>query len=281
MSPANSREKLPPRVTDLHTEARRRHRKLIIFFGVFFLLLFSVAFWWVVIYSDLMRFQKFEVTGNTRMTDEEVVGLLQEKVISPSFFGSLFGPVHFLAWPKKMNSEQTRLVPNIRNVSFSRDLWNRRLGIVVEEYQFFGTLCARKRELPQCVWFDKDGFFFEDAFFPEGILVLRVDDYSREKVQLGDSLYPTEKLANALSVFAVVHDLGLPVYGWAIQDSAPDSIEVKVVDGPTLYFGLKFGSGYTTQVIQSLIGEKGIGNIQYIDFRVEGRVYYKDGSSAN
>ena len=165
MSPANPREKLPPRVTDLHTEARRHRRKFFLIFGVVFLVIIISALWWVVIYSDLMRFQKFEVTGNTRMTDVEVTALIQEKIITPSFFGGIFGPNHFLSWPKKVSTEQASRIHNIRNISFSRDLWSRKLLVMVEEYQFFGTLCARKKELPQCVWFDKDGFFFEDAFF--------------------------------------------------------------------------------------------------------------------
>jgi hypothetical protein len=275
----NPREKLPPRLSDLHTRARYRRRRMILIVGCIFLFTLAFSLWWLVVQSDVLRFREIEVDGNTRLTDAEVLDLLKEKIAAPSFWGRILGQDHFFAWPKSLSEKQINTLGNIHGVSFSRDYWDHRLKITVEERQFFGILCARKNDVPQCVWFDSGGFFFEDAFFPEGPLILRVDDYSKNQVSLGEYLYPSEKLKNALSAFAIIKSLDWPASNWTIRDTAPDILEVKLIDGPDIYFNLNFSSDYAVQVIKSLAEQKGIKNLQYIDFRIENRTYYKDNSS--
>ncbi|MEK7187964.1 MAG: hypothetical protein AAB691_03930 [Patescibacteria group bacterium] len=270
------REKLPPRVSDLHTHARREKRKTLLIFGSVFLIILGVVAWWLFIQSRVLRFDTFAVEGNTRLTDQEIITLLKEKVIAPKFFSRFLGQDHFFIWPRAISSKQVRTLGNLKNISFDRDIVQHRLTITVEEYQFFATICLRKNDPPKCFWFDKDGNVFEDAFFPEGILVFRLDDSVRENLALGDAIYPPEKQANLLSVFTIIKELELETSAWTIRANTPDILEVQVLDGPLIYFNLQFPSAYTGQIIRSLIGQKGLRNIEYIDFRIENRVYYKD-----
>lgn len=276
MTSPNPREKMPPRVTDLQARARVRRRRVFILSIFSLIVLLSVFSWWILFHSSFFHFTRFVVEGNTRLTDQEVIDLLEVQVIEPSFWRRGLGRDNFFAWPGALNKETINSLGNIRGVRITKDYWNHELKIVVEERQFFGILCARKNELPQCLWFDKEGFFFEEAFFPDGFLVLYVDDYSRSVIQLGEFIYPSGKRESALAIFKIVKDLHLPVSHWTIREETPGVIEVQLIGGPTIYFSLKFPTSYMAQVTKSLIGQKGISNLQYIDFRTEGRVFYKD-----
>ncbi len=278
MTSSNPREKMPPRVTDLHTRARVRRWRVFVLSLFSLVVLFFVFLWWLLFRSSFFHFSRVVVEGNTRLTDQEVISLLNKQVIEPSFWRRGLGGDNFFAWPRVLSKEVVSTLGNIRGVWLTKDYWNHELKIVVEERQFFGILCARKNELPQCLWFDKEGFFFEEAFFPDGFLVLYVNDYSRSVIRLGEFIYPSGKRESALAIFKIVEDLGLPVSHWTIREEAPGVIEVQLIGGPTIYFSLKFPASYMAQVTQSLIGQKGISNLQYIDFRTEGRVFYKDQS---
>lgn len=276
MPPTDSRTKTPSHIRDLHTRVRRRRRK--VFFIVFSstVILLLVCGWWVIFQSGALLFQTIRVEGNTRLTDQEVVRLLEQKLITPHFLRRSLGKNHFLAWPMGVDQATMSTLGNIRRVSLSKDYWHRTLTIRIEERQFLGTLCARQNDIPQCLWFDKEGFFFEEAFFPDGFLVFHIDDYSRPTVKLGEFIYSKNKTAKALALFKMVDALALPVSEWTVKKEAPETFEVRLVNGPVIYFNLSVSPQYAAQVIQSLIGQRGIQNIQYIDFRTEGRVYYKD-----
>jgi hypothetical protein len=145
----------------------------------------------------------------------------------------------------------------------------------------------------ECWWFDKKGIIFKRALTAEGSLVTAVDDYSQKNLGLYSPILPPDFMADVFSIFGVLKSSGLRVAEIRLNDLALQELEVLTYPstplgasdglpaeasakaGPKLYFSLRFPADNDLAVIENLAAKSGFKNLEYIDFRVENRVYYK------
>ncbi len=126
-----------------------------------------------------------------------------------------------------------------------------------------------------CWWFDEDGVLFKRALAAEGSLITTVDDYSQKNIGLGSSILPQEFISNAFSVFETLKSSGLNIEEIRLNNLTNEEVTVLTYDGPELYFSLRFSAANDLAVIRDLMSKPGFNNLDYIDFRVENRAYYK------
>lgn len=294
--------------SDVYSSERRKRRRIILVsaFLVAYALLIVAS--WVVIYSPLFKVKSVEVMGNRNVSSDDIITLATAKIIGDSLWKRVFGMRNILVWPSGFSSENLRFLPQLKSLSIEKSYRQRKIKIIVQERELFGVWCLREtltntddtqtsnteiiprqsalspRE-PACWWFDSDGTIFKKAIDMEGSIVVVVDDYSQKNIGLGSKILPDEFLQNIFSIFRVVSESDIAIKEIRLDDINSQEIEVDTYNsssagvsiqaGPKVYFSLRFSAANTSSIIKSLKDKSLFGGLQYVDFRVENRVYYK------
>ncbi len=164
-----------------------------------------------------------------------------------------------------------------------------------EKIQRESALSQRLSASDSCWWFDSSGVVFKKAISAEGNLITSLSDYSQKDIGLNSKILPDEFIPNIFSIFRAVSASGLSVKEMRLNDLTLQEIEVDTYDGlpadlpagsllkagalskagPKIYFSLRFPADSVPEVIKSLKEKTTFGSLQYVDFRVENRVYYR------
>ena len=117
---------------------------------------------------------------------------------------------------------------------------------------------------------------FEHAPKTEGEMIYKVDDFSERRLIIGNKIIKEDLLANLLKIFNILEQSGLNVRTLQIKDLSLQEATVEPVNilMPKIYFSLRFDPAFAMPAIQA-IKEYGLNKIEYVDFRVENRAYYK------
>lgn len=255
---------------------RRRERvyfKLISAFTVFFALILGGG--WLVFRSSFFNVKEVTVLGNKDIKKEEVIGLVKKEILQGSFLINFLGFENFLAWPKEIGKESLAFLPTLANLQVKKNYGERSIVLTVTEREPFGVWCLKKNLPPECFWFDREGVIFKRFFEVEGNLIKSLNDYYGENLRLGSRILPKEFIPNLISIFEVIDHSSLSVKEIRLNDLGLQEIEVNTYDGPKIYFSLRFSAGNTLAVIQSISEKTGLKKLEYLDFRVENRAYYR------
>jgi len=127
----------------------------------------------------------------------------------------------------------------------------------------------------QCFWFDNQGVAFENTLETQGSAILILHDYAQHKLAINQSILPNEFVGNMISILNVLKNSGLAVKEVALRDLSLQQIDVTLANGPVLHFSLRFPATNDASVLKDLVSKPGFNKLQYIDFTVENRAYYK------
>lgn len=278
-------KEIPVSWSDVHSRQKRKYRR------VFFLGFLIAAYFifivgaWAVIYSPLFKIKSIEISGNKNVPSDDVMTLAKADIFRGSLIKRALGIRNILIWPGKFSSEILEYYPEIKSASVAKNYIGRKITISVEERQPLGAWCLKAASLSadniqagdesNCFWFDEQGFIFKRAMSMEGSIFTVVDDYSQKTPGLRSKILPDSLVENAFSVFRAIAASGLRVKEIRLNDLALEEMEVDTYDGPKIYFSLRFAADSAPDVINSLRQKSIFGGLQYVDFRVENRVYYK------
>jgi hypothetical protein len=126
-----------------------------------------------------------------------------------------------------------------------------------------------------CRWFDSEGVMFQKSIAAEGNLIRRVDDYSRRSLTPGSRVLGSAFMPSLLSIFHALEVSGVSIKEVRFNDAALEELEVDTYDGPALFFSMRFPADRTASIVTTLRAGNNFSRLHYVDFRVEGRVYYK------
>lgn len=285
--------------SDVHLREKRRRRALVFAICSAAIFLIFVAATWTVFYSPLFLIKKIEVLGNKSVASEDVINLAEAALFKSSFVNRALGAMNIVVWPKSLPEEDFKLLPELKSLSIDKNYGSKKIEITVEERKQFGVWCFYRAEngadnlpagvsgeiAPDCFWFDAGGVIFRKTANMEGSIITVVDDYSQKNVGLGSKILPEEFISNIFSIFRAVSAGGIRVKEMRLNDLSLEELELDIYGGlstevstkagPKIYFSLRFPLAGFPEVIDSLQAKPEFKNMQYIDFRVENRVYYK------
>jgi len=278
----------------LSKKQKRRKKRRAYFFGVAaFVVVYLIALgiFWIIFHSPLFRVDRVVVQGNVNVPSDAVVALLQASVLKPgdelkhgnSWFRSFFGFKNMLIWPGALPADDLTVLPALANITISKDYFSHTITATVTERQASGIWCfvpktnsaGNPSANEPCYWFDSGGFLFEKAFDTQGSSLFAIQDYSQTDPGLGKNILPDEFIPNLVSIVNVVASSGISVDTAALNDIGLEEIDITTYNGPELYFSLRFPADEDLPVLQSLMAKSDFGKLEYIDFRVENRAYYK------
>lgn len=127
----------------------------------------------------------------------------------------------------------------------------------------------------RCWWFDDEGILFRQALAAEGGTIRVVRDYSERPLQIGMHVLPTEPFVNLSSVFKAMITANVPLGEMRLEDLELQEVTVLPPGLARIYFSLRFSAEDTVSGIEALTERPGLDKLEYVDFRVENKVYYK------
>jgi hypothetical protein len=243
--------------------------------------LLLMAAFWLFLRSPFFRVDHMVVAGNATVPADAVATLLQSSVLRDhGFWKSLAGSRNMLVWPGELSSSDLQMIPQLAVVTLSRDYFSHTITATAVERTPFAIWClvsaANGSVLDErCYWFDGQGIAFAKTFDTQGSLMFAIHDYSQDHVGLNTTVLPEPFVANLISVIDAVKQSGVDVKEIALRDLSLQELTVTTYDGPSLYFSLRFSAANDLPVLQSLMAKPNFKNLQYVDFRVENRAYYK------
>lgn len=284
-------------VSDVH--AKRKKRRFYFFLALVFGLLYALALGasWLILRSSLFHIQKITITGNEAVATDDILSLLQSRVLRSEPVKALLGFNNILIWPDELGAGDLIFIPSLKSVKIEKSYRERSIAVTVGERKPYGIWCLHPNSAPpasglrqsesahpneiylatgaECWWFDDEGVIFKRAISAQGSLIVTVNDNSQTGLGLNSKILPNDFISRASSVFRVLQASNLNIKGIRLRDLALQELEVETYDGPKLYFSLRFPADNAQAVIENFAQKSGFGRLQYLDFRVENRVYYK------
>ncbi|MBI5220435.1 MAG: hypothetical protein HY978_01195 [Candidatus Liptonbacteria bacterium] len=264
---------------------------------------------WAAVRSPAFRLRQIITRGNTTVTADQVQSVLQSQILSRGWLVRVLGSENLLVWPTRFTPEQLALLPVVSEVKANKDYLDRKIELTVVERQPLGVWCqeiaksdpryaggfgeARERgarseesadnlansldsrQFASCWWFDKEGFIIRPASYVEGGLILIVHDSTVRPLGVGHYVLPSKLMLNLLAIAQAVTDANLTPRALRVQDIALEEVEMILMNGPKLLFSLRLPAPDVAAVIHSVADKSDLQSLEYVDFRVEGKVYYK------
>lgn len=254
---------------------RRRLRRLFFWGGIFLAAgLLAVGALWIIVRSDILKVRDIDVTGATYVSPEDIRKFLRTHVAQGPI-GRFLGPENILAWPEEFSESDLVDLPAVFSIKIERRIFDRSVSATVEERKRVGIWCFVKADPQRCFWFDSAGILFMPSYSAEGNLTFLLTDRSREPLAAGEKALEARFLPNLVSIFSALKSIHLSVREVLLNDLSREEIEVYTYEGPKLLFSLRFPAAGVPDAIAAVEKITALSKLQYIDFRVENKVYYK------
>jgi cell division septal protein FtsQ len=250
-----------------NTSTRRRNFRIKLYFGFLLLLLFAALIIYVLLYSPIFQIRGFKIAGAERLTDEEILRILQPIVLQTRF-DNFLGAKNLLTWnEKEADVSKTALA----TAHISRDWLRQSVHIEVQERERLAIWCDMH---DFCYWIDRAGLLFEEAPKTEGSLILTIYDSETEIVK-GTQIVEKRFVQHLIKLIESIAKLKFPIKKITFERKLQE-LRTETYAGPDIFFSVRFDPELNITSLQTLQEKIGLRGIQYIDLRVENRMYYKN-----
>ena len=254
---------------------RRRVRRLLFWGGILLALgLLIVGILWVVVRSNLFKVRDINIIGATYIASDDIREFLKLHVAQGPVT-SLLGSENIFAWPDGFSENNLRDLPAVSSLQIKKNYFGHSVSVTITERKRLGIWCFAEVDPEQCFWFDANGTLFMPGYSAEGNLIPVLDDHSRKPLALGENVLEARFLPNLISIFSALKSIRLSIREVRLNDLGREEIEADTNDGLKLLFSLRFPAAGVPDAIAAVQKITPLSQLQYIDFRVENKVYYK------
>lgn len=233
---------------------------LFLFFFIFLLSAFT--------YLPALHLRSVAILGLSQFNSRDVLQALQESA-RDSFVGRYFGVDSILTWifsrprlPDHIPLASIHIVPNVLS---------RELTITVTERQRAMIWCVINRP---CVWIDHAGVVLGDAPSGEGQLVPTVFDNALSHPFVGRKVITDAARHNLFTILKFLKINNIIATRIELERETLD-LRVQSDVGPLLLFNLRNNLNVALPSLEPLRLELDLTNLQYLDFRVPNKIYYR------
>jgi len=263
----------------VYFQEKRTHRssgkKSKSFLIIFLVLIVLGGLSYLIIFSPVFKIKEIKISGAEQFNEIELISQLKDFAKSQSGFSKFLGPDNILSWINDLG-DFNKNYPVFEKIIIKKFLLRRTIEINVKEREKFGIWCPSPLEHEGCWWFDRTGFIFSEAPFSEGLLVKKMNDYSKRALRAGDLVLPDNLFQNFLKIYAVLDKIELKTNNLSLENIDWQEMFLEPSDSsPKIYFSLKFDPGFFISGLDSLKQDPGFNKLLYIDLRTENRIYYK------
>jgi len=252
-------------ITEEGRKRQIRWFKVKLYGGLFLATAALAGGFYVLNYTDFLQVS-IETQGNQRSRPETVLAAASDKVLA-GFWGQLLGFNNYFSWPSRLDVQ----TPLIASVEVHKELFKKKIILVVQERQPYGVFCGAQR---QCYWFDKQGVLFEPAPVPDGPLIIKVLSDAKIVPAPGKNVIAELFRPALFSVLNFFEETKIGADRYEIKTELQE-IQVHLLDGVLLRLSLRFNPDASLRAIQSLQEKGELKKVFYVDATVENRLYLK------
>lgn len=244
--------------------------------GVFvlILLLFLIGTY-ILFFSPLFKIRAIEILGNREIKAEEIRNNFSYKNI-------------FLFTKERIKKDLIVKFPKISKLEIEKDFLKRKIDLKIEERKRRAIICqatetekaGEEESIGKCFYIDNQGVIFENAPKTSGSLILLIKDYSGENFSLRQDVFKKDfmnyilEIKNDLVLETNIKILDFRVFSHPVKD-----LEVMTREGWVIIFDLHRNIKNQILSLKAALNEEinkeEIENLEYIDLRIENRIYYK------
>lgn len=265
----------PPQIRDfkyqdkLASQKRRSLRRKVVF-GTFFLVLAAGGVGYLAVFSDVFVIDSIIITGTGTIVDQSALEASIQDAITTRTWGILPLQNNTLFVKTSLLAEKlAREFPAAKTISVDREFMHA-LRVSVAERVPLGVWCWGE----QCSYFDGDGLTWGEPPKSSGFLLLKIKD-TRERAE--NSL-KRELLDKITLISEGLREQGIPVKDLTLTQAAALDLTVATGRGYLIYFDLEGDIAGQLESMRIFLDKKSAEPSfapQYLDLRIEGRVYYR------
>lgn len=278
------------------------------FSALIILVLLAFGGVYFIFHSHFFQVAAIEVSGSDRA--DEIKGTLADVLAKGSKIRSWLGSDSLIFWSPKAIKEAPAALPWLSELNMERNWEDKKIIIKVKEREPFllwclsgqqtdlilneasssaatipkdlktasstDTIAAAPSTRVNCYWIDEQGIVFAPAPEAEGFIIPKVfEKGGRQQLQFGQPFYDNPQLVeNALKIIREVKNSSLAVFRFSTKDANLQELTAET-SGFNLYFSLRFLPDDLERILANLANRLDLKKLEYIDFRVENRIYYK------
>lgn len=255
---------------------KERIKKIKVLFFSFSALILCLSIIWLIFISSLFKITDINIiSDNADMGREDIVKTISN--IAP------FGLRENLLFLSKfrLQSELTASFPAITDIAVNKNFLHT-LTVNFKKRIPVGIWCrTRNSESSQkdCYYFDKEGIIFMIAPQTEGSLILKITDFSKGEVLLGDRVSDNNRIHFIISFRDFIHERNqFRILEFKIKPSFSIDLEAITDKNWSIYLDdtqdpIEAANNLLTSLEESV---KNTGNLEYIDLRIPSRIFYKN-----
>ena len=258
---------------------KRKKRKIRVAFLIVSSLAVLIAFLsYALFFSGWFLIRGIQVNGNEEISEEEVKNLT-ESYLNKTYFLGYIKPFSNIFFASSENIERSlkKEFPIIELADVSKVFFSRNLRVEINEREAKGIWCLSGGD--KCFYFDQDGIFFKPSARLSGEVFLAIEDGRGRDFDLVGSFDDKELFEKMKSVKSILDDLKTVSYSNFFLPPGSFEFWIKTKEGWYIYLDKETDIPTQLVALKKFLDEKLSAarrqTLQYIDLRVNNRIYYK------
>ncbi|MDE2144636.1 MAG: hypothetical protein KGJ01_01565 [Patescibacteria group bacterium] len=242
-----------------------------------FVVLLSIGFFTFLLRFPFFKVRSVTVSGESSASSSLVISAVTSKLMGNSLFAYTLGLNNMLVWngSKEVVTGALKYLPTVGDIKISRDFFNGRVVIKTSDRQKTILWCLTSPNL--CYFTDSSGVVFEHATGAtntSSTLPIVMDSYHNSIPLLSPALNESDYF-NLLKTISFLQNLGFNGPTLYLKNLNYEEVSFTTPDKKEMYFSLLFDPSDDLDAVKGLVNSSEWRSVQYVDLRVEGRVYYK------
>lgn len=277
---------------------KRNSLKLALFAGLFFCLLGTAVYF--AIWFNAFWVEEIEFKGS--FTETEKLSPIVQRYLENKLWRFVPQKSIFLAPAGSIKDNILNAFPEIKEVLIQKKLPNI-LEIEAVKRELAGIWCQTKeseseeeiatsteeevtvkkqeRKIGDCFYIDKEGIIFQESSLIRGSLILNIYSFENKPVELREQAVPPEIMDFILEVreklpgIKTASEQALKSNDFEIVSI--EDLRANLLSGWQVYFNPSYSAESQLNALEMVLEEqiKETGSLEYVDLRIENRVYYK------
>jgi len=280
-----------PNLINKRKTKRRLNLKFLFFGGLFFCLILGLAY--LLFFSPYFKINPvlcsqdninapaqarcgITIKGTERVSQDEILNLTKE-VLNGSYFKIIPQNSLILFPEQKLEELLKERIPSIKEVKITKKISTQPFSLIIEikERERVMVYCGEIK----CFYLDEDGFAFEEAPEIYGGLGLTLKDNSKREVKIKEIAINKDLVSFLSQVKELLEEsLSLSLLNFQIDFYPTRDLTAITSEGWQIFFNPTGDPKTQVQALKMVLEEKikeQRNQLEYIDLRVENRVYYR------